>query len=563
MKEKIDTGGVSPAFSPDAKPGMEREVEEHSKEIAKGTFWGFLGSGAFKLISFAYAIYVAHVVSQNDIGAFSLSIGLMGLFLAWKSFGMPLSLTRYVPYYESRGEWGKARSILKWTYIINVVSGVILTAAVWLSAGWVGGIYGNPALADALCFTAFFLLLDNIFSTNTSFLQSRSDIRMMQFAINMQNLFKLLFTILLFSLYGATLYTLSAAFVLSYLAAVLISFRDVRANLVKIKEGEGSISPHELLHEIIPFGLMLTAISVLWTIIAYADRVVLGYFVSPDRLAIYAFAAAPLALNIMVFPGVVGGIFLPAISRLIGKGDMGHVRSAMATAQRWILFITLPFAVVMVAFASEMLSVFYGKDYAPGRGATVFLCIGLMFSVISYVVQLALAGMRLIALELRIAFAVFFSNVLLCLLLIPPYGIEGAAAASALSFAFSGFLFLHYGKTMIGFSTSPSIYRLLAIGIVVCCLLILAKPAIEGIAELLPNFGGPELAIYISKAEYLLLLGFAVAASLVAFAALAILLRCFEQEDVAMMRKAAKRAFVPERLIALAEKILLAGVEKK
>ena len=140
---------------------------------------------------------------------------------------------------------------------------------------------------------------------------------------------------------------------------------------------------------------------------------------------------------------------------------------------------------------------------------------------------------------------------------------NGAAAASALSFAISSALFFHYGHKIAGFSTPASIYRLFAIGIVICALLFLAKPAIAYAASLLPSFGGAGLSSYVNKGEYLFLMGIAAAASAVLFAALSLVFKCFEHEDIVMMRKAAKKAFVPEKLIVFSEKILVLGVEGK
>lgn len=538
----------------------------NSAEVASGTFWGLLGNGALKIMSFLYMIYIARAVSQNDIGLFYLAFSIIGLFGAWKTLGLPLSLARYIPFYESKGEDGKARKLFEYSLAINLVVGAALAVLLWYCAGIVSDFYQNPGLPDALRLLAGYVLLENIFSTLLGFLQGRADIKSMQLVTSSQIFFKLVLAVIIFSLYGASLQTLCASFVLSYVFAIAIAARPASRHFASMPEGKGGITASELVREIAPFGLMMTVISIIWTIVSYADRVVLGFLVPPaqanDLIAVYSMAIA-LGIQVMVFPGTVGGIFLPTISRLVGKNDMGGIRRTMATAQRWVLFITLPFAIVMIAFAQEMLSIFYGSDYGSGGLAMSIFCAGLLFSVFSYVFPLTLAGMRLVSLELKIAAAVLAVNVALCLLFIPQYGINGAAASAAVAFAVSALLFSHYSWKMAGYKSPSEAYRLLASAMLVLALLFAIKPIVASAAGAIPPLGGPELLPYSAKIAYLLLLGVVTAFSFAAFVALSLAAKCFGHEDISVMKSAAKRVSMPPSLIRLAERVVLIGVSGK
>ena len=545
---------------------LEEEDFQNATEVASGTFWGMVGNGALKIISFFYVIYIARSVSQNDVGLFYLALSIIGLFGAWKTFGLPVALTRYVPFYESRNEHGKARDLLKYTVWINVAVGALLAVVLWFAAPLAGQIYHNPQLPYALQLLALFVLLDNVLSTITSFLQGMRDIKGSQLVANVQNIFKFLLTVLLFQLYGANLTTLSVAYVLSFLLATIASSRLAYDSAKSLRGGSGSLSQEELVREIAPFGMMLTIISILWTIVSYSDRVIFGFFAPPaqanELIAIYSMAAV-LALNVMVFPSTVGGIFMPSISRLFGRNDHEGIRKSMATAQRWVLFITMPFAIVMIAFSSEMLSVFYGNQYSSGGGVMAIFCVGLLFSVFSYVFSLALAGMRLVQLEFKIASAAVIANIVLCFALIPPFGMTGAALSAAASFAISAALFSHYSWKMIGFRSPPEVYKIMAASLLVCAVLFLLKPAVAFAAGAIPPMGGEALKPYAAKIAYLLLLGVVTAFSFAAVGALSLLAKCFGHEDVAVMKSTAKRASVPHPIVMLAERVMLMGVAKK
>jgi len=545
---------------------MQPEDEAYHAEIARGTFWGLIGSGIFKIISFLNIIYVARMVTQNDVGLFYLAISIVGLFGAWKTFGLPAALVRYIPYFESKRQGGKAKDLLRYTIIVNVISGIFLSIALWMVADAVGAIYNNPGLPEALRLIAIYVFLDNLFSTATSYLQSRSDIQACQTVSNAQALSKFGSNIVFFSVFGANLPSLCASFVLSYVLSLFVSVWLIAKKPHPISENGGSLTITELVRDIVPFGAMLTIIGIIWALISYADRVLLGYFAPPGQadalVAIYSLAVT-LALNVMVFPGTVGNIFLPEISKLAGKNDLVGIRRAMATAQRWVLFITIPFAVVMIAFAKEMLSTFYGAEYSSGWIAMSFFCVGMAFSSFVLVISLALAGVRMVSLELKIAFVTFVVNILLCVMLIPSFGMNGAAAASMVSFAVYAILLIYYGWKVLKFRIPIEAYKLFAAGVITCALVFAFKPVFEIATAVLPVFAIPGIQPYISKVEYLLLLGVASSAAFVVFGTISLLAHCFEHEDIDVMRKAAKRIGMPQPLLSLAERIMILGVSKQ
>ena len=546
------------------EPGTLDEAAVHHNEVAWGSFWGLVGTIALKVVSFAYAIYVARAFSQENVGLFYLSISVIGLIGFWRNLGLPAALQRYVPYFESKKQGGKAISLLKISLAANALLGVLLFALIFLLADPIGAIYQSPGLADGLRLLAAYVLFENLFNVSISFLQGRGDIKSNQFLNNMQNIIKLVLTVALFTVFGATLFTLSAAFILAYAAVFLMSIPMLLRSVPTLPSSGEKMSASEVLREVLPFGITLTIVQTFWILISSTDRALLGYFGnsanSIETVAIYSIASQ-LALTIMVFPSAVGNIFLPVISRLAGKDDHATMRKVMQTSQRWILFVTIPIALATMAFAGEMLSVFYGSAYRPGANAMSIFILGLLFSVLAYPMSLALAGMRLVKLELYVAIACAIVNVALNILLIPYFGMEGASAASAAAFLISALMFERYGRQYLDYRTPRGVYKLFVAGAVAFAAIMLLKPLAPIMVSTVPAIGSGELAVYSSKFAYLAVLGVMGCIGLVIFGAVALLLRTFKHEDVDLLRSVAKKAFLPPALVQIAEKIALAGVE--
>ena len=237
---------------------------------------------------------------------------------------------------------------------------------------------------------------------------------------------------------------------------------------------------------------------------------------------------------------------------------MQGMRDVMATAQRWSLFITLPIAVVMVAFAGDMMRVFYGSAYESGGLAMAIFTLGMLFSCITYTMSLALAAKRLVKIELITTVAGGIANIILNFALIPYLGMEGAAIASMLSFLVTSALLQYFGEKLLGFKQPLDVYKLILAAIISFAIIFALKPYASSALQLIPS--SADQSAYLPKIAYLVTLGIMISVAGVIFIASALILRCFKHEDIALMEKALIRMMVPRRLISMAVRVASYGV---
>ncbi len=545
-----DSGGGVPAGAGTAAA----DIPEHSRQVAKGSFWSLAGNVFFKLVSFLYAILVARAAAQDDVGLFNLSLSIVTIVMVFSDLGLVSSLQRFVPYYEGKGEKGKILSLLRTAYAIVVVAGVLFMAFLWLSADSIGAAYQSPGLPAAIRMLVPFILFGGVFRLHYTYMQGRTDMRSMQMVQNSQNALKLALTAAFFYAYGASVLSMSAAFVISHVIAIALSIPYMR----KDTEGLGGtafLSRGEMVREILPFGAMLSILNSFATAIASADRVLLGYLIPPAEalrtVAIYSYASA-LSVVLIVLPAAIEATFLPVISRLVGKGDISLIRSATDTAQRWTLLVTMPLAIVMIVFSGDIIGVLFGDAYRPGALAMSIITFAYLVRCYASVLANTLAAMRLIGLELRIYLATAAVNVALNILLIPPLGMEGSALAIVASFALMLVLFHHYSRKIFGFSFKGEVFRITAAGAVAFVVILALSSFFSSFVSSLPQFGPASLAPYSSKIIYLAYLALLMGLTGAVFGASCLALRCLHPEDVAILDKALRKARVPRPLSSLA-----------
>jgi O-antigen/teichoic acid export membrane protein len=157
---------------------------------------------------------------------------------------------------------------------------------------------------------------------------------------------------------------------------------------------------------------------------ALADPEAVGIFRAATRYA----QLVPFALLAAMLP------LRPAISAAFARDDRIGQRRAARTAAALAMAMGLPAAALLVAFGDVLLAVF-GDDFSHGRAALTILVLGQVVNVAAGNVGVL---MTMTGHEKRVAATVGAAaacNVMLNLLLIPRFGTDGAAAATAISLA--------------------------------------------------------------------------------------------------------------------------------
>ncbi len=541
------------------------EISEHAKEVAKGSIYGLTGNITFNLISFLYVILIARAVSQDDLGLFYLSLSIVTIIGIFSTLGLDVSLARYIPYFEGRNEKGKIKSLLKFGYKTTTAIALILITVLWLASDGIGAFFQNQGLPEAVKMLSALVLLNAVFRINTEYLRGRADIKEMQINLNLQNFLKLVLTFAFFYLYGATALTLAAAYLASIFLAMLFSFWSISRRTGDLPAETDEIPAERFWTDIIPFGLMLSTMGFMGILLVSADTTLLGYLIEPSdaTLVIAIFNVSVLLATVAaIFPNSIGNIFLPVTSRLYGKKNLDEMRSVTETAQRWLLFIAAPVAGIMIFFSREMLTIFYGAAYAGGALIMSMYVLGILIKCISTMFSITFTAMRKVKLQLWIFAVLGFLHLLVSALLIPVYGMNGVGIAFLAESVCMALVFSHYSKKLLGYRFSKEFYKLLFAIAVLLLLAVLLKPIASYAETLLPEYADYGIELYLSKLVYLAYLGVLTAILFAIFMSMVLLLKCFRQEDMEVMKKVMQKAKIPEVLISRLESIMSYGIAK-
>jgi O-antigen/teichoic acid export membrane protein len=166
------------------------------------------------------------------------------------------------------------------------------------------------------------------------------------------------------------------------------------------------------------------------TLFTYTDMLVLNQFSTPDKVAVYYATVKTLALTSFVtfaIAAVVGHRFVS----LHVAGDREGLNRMVGFAVKWTFWPSLAITLAMLAVGKPVLSLF-GKDFTVGYQLLFILSAGMMARAS---VGPAERILNMLGEERACALVyvgAFVATLTFCLVLVPLYGLYGAAVGSSL-----------------------------------------------------------------------------------------------------------------------------------
>ena len=186
-----------------------------------------------------------------------------------------------------------------------------------------------------------------------------------------------------------------------------------------------------------------------YLLLTYVDILALEHFRSPHDVAIYYAGARLLAIVAFVYFAIAGAT-THKFSEYDVSGDRQRLASFFGETVRWTFWPSLIVCAAILAFGRPLLSLF-GAGFEAGYGVMFILAIGMLSRAAVGPAErlLNMLGERK---QCAIVYAIaFVINLTLCVILIPHFGIEGAAAATSAALVAESVMFSWVAKQRLGF----------------------------------------------------------------------------------------------------------------
>lgn len=165
---------------------------------------------------------------------------------------------------------------------------------------------------------------------------------------------------------------------------------------------------------------------------ANTDILFLGVLTTNAEVGLYKIALSGGSLVVFGFQAV-NTVMMPQVAAQYHSGDIQALKSAIRYAARLVFIFTLFTVLALLVFGQSLIVILFGSSYAGAYSTLLIIGAGHLASALfgSVVMLLSMTGHERETLIGAIAFAIM--NIILNSVLVPIFGPEGAASATAAS----------------------------------------------------------------------------------------------------------------------------------
>lgn len=381
--------------------------------------------------------------APEEYGLFSLAFTVTSILSVGAILGLRNGIPRQIAYHGSASSHTSLTpaSIVTWGLLATVIASTVIGAGLFVVAEQLAVLFGHPEYALAFRIAAVSLPGFAIVKACTAVFRgfSRAKERVFFQELLQKGTFPLLLVIVVYWQSG-----LSAA-LLAFPASLTLTAIAYLCYVFYTNPGEflGSVTsslgqPGDG-YRLLAFSFPLLFASLMTQIMTWTDILMLGYFKTAGEVGIYD-AVRPLVQLIKIIWSSMVFLYTPVVSEFHAQKAMENIRWVYFILTKWFASITFPIALTFLLFPEIVLAVVFGPEYTAGADALRLLAVAFFLSNAmgpNGATLTALGRTRVLMWANLVATII---NVTINLWLIPPYGILGAAAATAVALVTRNFI---------------------------------------------------------------------------------------------------------------------------
>jgi O-antigen/teichoic acid export membrane protein len=398
--------------------------------IARGAGIVFVGSILGAGLKYLIQIILARNLGAEVFGLFFLGLTIFKVTEMIAELGLPHGIIRYVSIFHGKKDMARIKGIIVFSIKATFAAGAALGLILFFFSKTISvHIFHKPDLAVVLKFFAVMLPLS---AMTTMMVFSTQAFKIMKYKIFVREFLEPAMKIILIAfvfLLGWGLLGVLSVHLFVFVFVSFIAFLFLKKTFPGIIRR--TVEPIYENRELLNFSWPLFFVYFAGFLILYTDTLMIGYFKTSQDVGVYS-VAHRTAFLVGTAIAAFNSIFAPIISDLYSRRKNHELEKLFKIVTKWIFSFSLPIFLLIVFFSEPILGIF-GQEFVPGVNCLVILCAGwLIHSAVGSVgIMISMIGRPKI--NLFNTSSTLILNITLNLILIPEYGITGAALATALS----------------------------------------------------------------------------------------------------------------------------------
>lgn len=420
----------------------------HLQELLQGSFIAFLLKILGMIISFVLMYYITNNFGAAKYGVLTLIVTLLSMFMLLIRFGTNTALVRLIANLTISSNIGFVNDIFWKSIFITIPIAIISYFLLVYNTDFFSNllfhklIYNDEIKMGAS--TLFPLLLLGLVSAT---LQGMKKILIYSFLNTIILQLSFLVLLIINKTFFESEYGLVSMYVTSIYSSFFVAliFYFIYFKPYKVIKSEYTIK------KIVSLSFPMLIASSFGMLMSWTDVLMLGYFQDDSSVGIYN-VSNRVATVVSIVLVSINTIAAPKFVEFYTRNDFLGLEKIVQQTTKLIFFTTLPIIIVLTLAGIPILNLF-GNEFIAGYYVLIMLIFGQLVNSISgsvgYIMQMT-DNQKLFQ---NVVMLSAILNIVLNFILIPLYGINGAAFASMTSMIFWNLTLVFLIKRKLGFLT--------------------------------------------------------------------------------------------------------------
>ncbi|MEK7464425.1 MAG: flippase [Patescibacteria group bacterium] len=440
--------------------------------VVKNFAWLSIGNLGSRFLKVFITLYIARRLGAESYGIFSYALGLASFFVFFRNTGIDVILTREVA--KKREDEHSFFSTAFWIEIGLLLITVLLVL-------FVAPFFSKISAATVLLpIVALIIIFDDLRDMFVAFFRGKEKMELEALVMVVANLTLVVFGFLVLRLYP-TPYALTVVYAISSVSCVFIASIFLRSFVKGIVRNFNKNLIKPILRSALPIGIAGLAGTLLFNV----DIVMLGWWRTAQEIGLYS-AAQKTAGILTLLPVVISTAILPVFSRFVHEQKEEKIRSTTETTLGILLMIAIPLVVGGIILRQSLVGFIFGSEYILAANAFAIILISIPASYVMPIFYNLIFAFDKQVKSVGYSIVASLFNVIFSFLLIPKYGIMGAAIATAGTTILYVALMWRLARKISNFRILPrpfkALFAALVMGIVVFLLQWMSVPILINIA---------------------------------------------------------------------------------
>jgi O-antigen/teichoic acid export membrane protein len=412
------------------------------------------------LLKFGLAVLLARYLGPEKYGIFSITMSILVILSIPIQAGLPSFIVRKISKFRAYNDANSCNELVNSTIKKIFIYLIVLSIPYFLVLK-----FGNfDKYQDILKMGIIFILLSSLVVLFSSVLRGMG--RNIAGIVS-EELIKpgltLLFLFLFVTIYSVNMigsYEAFSFYILAIFFALLFSWSIVKKFSSQRLKDNFQLKPYKIKNKEVLY--IFTIIGGIQLLQGNLDVVAIGFLLNEGEAGIYKIVIQ--LSNLVVFGlTAINQLLQPKFSELYEMKNNTALQELVYYSSTMIFILGLLATIIFIVFGEYIIEILFGESYISGISSLTILVLAQLINVVfgSVAALLNMTGNE--RLTMKILIISLLINIILDLILIPIYGIEGAAIANAISLIVWNVKLTTYVTNKLGIYSSRIVYLMYVI----------------------------------------------------------------------------------------------------